>query len=495
MKRIILLSLCCFILLCAGCSQREDSGEKESVTEAAVSDRKTRSGGAVSDTSVTATAVMTGEAVIGKSKKKQEKKTVRNVIDPTGKKRKLKIGRINTKKEGIKFCSASPLSDYAQVYGGHYYYLRSDGSNYTIYRDKGKKVGQFSLNNEYGYIVGFTKYGADFYAITEKQYIYKTKKDWEAVEYPKIGYKDTVVIIDLKKNKVVPLQDDKTSMLGDYNFYENSLIYYNEETDTFVGRNIRDKNSEIPIPIPATTAECRVQPSFSLQLIDGKWYFGTMGLYNDVITLWSLDLTSWKREKLFCYKPGEEYNAFESEDYFMKMDNDYIYSINYIIPLAGGRMIKLPGKIWRETICSNKKYIYYIDEKFRIHRITKKTMNHTIFSGIKAVDVQCTENSVYATGYHKKYYGDYDEYFDVYFSKDNDDEEDPESDDVDIYTEEADANDEDEYFDKEDLIDYSRKKAKKKLKVNNKENPDSFDLYCMDLDGNHRKRLWKGKIK
>lgn len=495
MKRILVLLICCFILLCVGCSRHKDSEEKVSLTTTpAVTKEETGSGGAVSDAPVTAAGVMTGDAVTGKREKdkKKEKKTVRIITDPTGKKRKLKMGKVNIKNEGVKFCFSSPPSVYAQVYDGHYYYLRADGSrNYTIYRDKGHMVGQFSLNN--GYVGGFTKHGSDFYAIIYNEYIYKTKKDWEAVEYPKIDSRNTIALIDLKKKEAVSLCG--ANMIFDYNFFGNSLIYYNEETDTFVGRNIRDKNSEIPIPIPATTAECRVQPWISLKLIDGKWYFGTMGLYNDVITLWSLNLTSWKREKLFCYKPGEEYNGFESEDFFIKMDNDYIYSINYIIPLAGGRMIKLPGKVWRETICSNKKYIYYIDDKFRIHRITKKTMNHTIFSGIKAVDIQCTENCVYATGYHKKYYGDYGDYFDVYFSKNNNEDEDTEGDYFEDYTEEADANDEDEYFDKEDLIDYSRKKAKKKLKVNNKENPDSFDLYCMDLDGNHRERLWKGKIK
>ena len=215
-----------------------------------------------------------------------------------------------------------------------------------------------------------------------------------------------------------------------------------------------------------------------------------MTLSEDIVTLWSLDLTSRKREKLFCYKLREdEYDGWDCEDGFVRMDDDYIYTMDYIIPLAGGRMTKLPGKVWRETICSNKKYIYYVDEEFKIHRITKKTLNHTVISGIKAVNVQCTENCIYVTGYHKKYYKGYFDY------KEEDEDEDFECEDEPVYTEEADANDEDEYFDKEDLIDYSPKKAKKKLKVNNKENPDSFDLYCMDPDGNHRKQLWKGKIK
>ncbi len=492
MKRIVVLLICCFILLCAGCSQQENNEEKVSVTTPAVVKGETGSGGAVSDAPVTAAGVMTGDAVTGKKEKnkKKEKKTVRIVTDPTGKKKKLKMGEVNIKNVGVKFCATSPPSVYAQVYDGHYYYLRVDGSNYTIYRDKGHKVGQFSLKDEY--LVGFAKYGSDFYAITEKKYIYKTKKDWEAVEYPKIGYKDTVVIIDLKNNKVMPLHDDKGLLLGEYNFYENSLFYYNEETDTYTKKSIGDKNSEIPIPIPATTGEYHTPYSNNLKLIDGKWYFGTVTLFKDVITLWSLDLTSWKREKLISYKLKKgEYDGWDCEDGFLKMDHDYIYTMDYIIPLLGGRMTKLPGKVWRETICSNKKYIYYIDEDFRIHRITKKTLSHIVFSGMKAVNVQCMENCVYVVGYNKKYYKGYFDYKEELF----DDDEDIEGDYFDYYTEEADANDEDEYFDKEDLIDYSRKKAKKKLKVNNKENQDSFDLYCMDLDGNHRERLWKGKIK
>ena len=188
MRRIILFLTCCFILLCAGCSLREDSGKKDPLTGAAVASGEAGSGGAVSNASVTAAGVVTGEALKEKDKKnkKKEKKTVRIVTDPTGKKRKLKMGKVNVKDEGIKFCAASLPSEYAQVYDGHYYYLRADGSNYTIYRDKGHRVGQFSLKGEC--VAGFAKYGDGFYALTEKEYIYKTKKDWEAVEYPKIGY-------------------------------------------------------------------------------------------------------------------------------------------------------------------------------------------------------------------------------------------------------------------------------------------------------------------
>lgn len=177
MRRFLLLLSCCFILLCAGCSQREDSGKKESVTAPAVSEGALETGGAISGAPVTAAGVMTGEAVTGKKekKKKKEKKTVRIVTDPTGKKRKLKIGKVNIENEGIKFCFATPPSDYAQVYGGHYYYLRSDGSgNYTIYRDKGEKVGEFSLKGES--VSCLVKYRSEFYAVTQKQYIYMKKR-------------------------------------------------------------------------------------------------------------------------------------------------------------------------------------------------------------------------------------------------------------------------------------------------------------------------------
>ncbi len=222
MRRILLLLICCFILLCAGCSRQKDSEEKVSVTAPAVTDGKAGSGGAVSDAPVTAAGVMTGDAVTGKKEKnkKKEKKTVRIVTDPTGKKRKLKLGKVNIDNYGVKFCLASPPSDYAQVYDGHYYYLRSDGSGtYTIYCDKGKIVGQFSL--KIGYVGWFTKYGSDFYAIIYDQYIYKTKKDWEAVEYPEIGIHEKLAYIDLKKNEAVPLRDVKG--FWDCCLYENSL--------------------------------------------------------------------------------------------------------------------------------------------------------------------------------------------------------------------------------------------------------------------------------
>ncbi len=66
MRRIILLLICCFILLCVGCSRQKDSEEKVSMTAPAVTDGKAETGGTVSDASVTAAGVMTGDAVTGK---------------------------------------------------------------------------------------------------------------------------------------------------------------------------------------------------------------------------------------------------------------------------------------------------------------------------------------------------------------------------------------------------------------------------------------------
>ena len=193
------------------------------------------------------------------------------------------------------------------------------------------------------------------------------------MEYPEIGIHNTIAFIDLKKKEAVPLRD--AGRVYDHNFYEKSLMYFNEKSDIYVKSSIQGKDTEIPIPIPAT-AEYEVTSSDKLKLIDGKWYYGIRK--SDIITLYSLDLVSWKREKLFCYKFKEKYDWLDCDCAFMKMDDDYIYSIDYIIPLAGGRMTKLPGKVWRETICSNKKYIYYIDEEFRIHRVTKK-LSITLF--------------------------------------------------------------------------------------------------------------------
>ena len=117
MRRILLLLICCFILLCAGCSQCENSKEKVSGTAPAVADGEVGSGGAVSDAPVTAARVMTGEVVKGKKEKnkKKEKKTVRIVTDPTGTKRNLKLGKVNVQNAEVGFCGSNPTSDYLQT--------------------------------------------------------------------------------------------------------------------------------------------------------------------------------------------------------------------------------------------------------------------------------------------------------------------------------------------------------------------------------------------
>lgn len=457
MRRILLLLICCFILLCAGCSQCENSKEKVSGTAPAVADGEVGSGGAVSDAPVTAARVMTGEVVKGKKEKnkKKEKKTVRIVTDPTGTKRNLKLGKVNVQNAEVGFCGSNPTSDYLQTYEGHCYYLRSDGSRkYTIYRDRGYKVGGFKIQD--GYVGCFAKYGSVFYAIIMNEYIYKEKEDWEDEEHNKVGTHSKLVYIDLKKGCVVPLYD--TDKAFRFSFYQNSLFYYKYEasgTGILTKCDLGKVQPETSLPTPSSTAEYS-QPSAIL--VDGTLYYGIQK--KNSVTLFSMDLDSAEQKQIFYYKFKKDAVAQGNDErnLILGIDDDYIYSKNFIIPLSGGKMKRLSGNV--SKLCSNKKYIFYVDEKFKLHRITKKTGENIILCGMKVTNVSCTEKYIYVIGYDKKYEKALLSELDKYNDKDND-----ENDDYGI----------------------------EEVTIQERDNFHSFDFYCMDPDGNQRKKIWTGR--
>lgn len=92
----------------------------------------------------------------------KEQNDYKIIIDEMGKQRKLYLSDLDVKREGVFFKYSNPTSLYSQISDGHYYYMRSDGKgNYKIYRDKGKKVGEFSLKR--GYVDCFIKHKDKFY--------------------------------------------------------------------------------------------------------------------------------------------------------------------------------------------------------------------------------------------------------------------------------------------------------------------------------------------
>lgn len=164
MKRITICVILCTLLCSCGIIGRGNydvSDESGSASGSAVA----VSGSSVVGGSAPATGspVATGSPAPTKSPVHREKFTPGIVVDETGKKHKLELGNVNVEKVEMIFPLMMFPTNYSQVADNHYYFLRADGRlNYTIYRDKGEVVGEFSLKEGIVYAFGF--YRNRFYA-------------------------------------------------------------------------------------------------------------------------------------------------------------------------------------------------------------------------------------------------------------------------------------------------------------------------------------------
>lgn len=332
-----------------------------------------------------------------------------SVIDETGKKRRLKLDRvINLENRGVPMQKISYPFEYAQTEDGHYYYLRGDSAGYyTIYRDRGECVAVFFLPYE---IEGFVKYKDNFYII----YLYDPgDEETDGDE----NIEDRFGRVDLKEKKVVDLAV-VDSAAGCF-VYQDELFRRN--------------------PL--------------VSVIGGKLYYGEQE--GKEVTLYTRDLATDKTEVFFQYERKDK----RWLDINIYIDKDYIYCQDYIIPRKGGVMERVFEKAYipkktvfydsRARYAVNERYIFYIDGRFRVRRIDKKTKKDIEISKIKAMGVNCTEDAVYVTGYNK-YFMEWKFCFDR-------------------------ADYDDEYRNAWDLgwMEYAN------------------DLYYMDLDGKNRQKLWK----
>ena len=459
MKKIVLYLFICSFMLCA-CNDTngENEGEKAAVnilTGPAV----TVTGSAVTASGAAAEEEKLKEEFADKTNKRTQKKIVKTVTDETGKQRKLKMEAVNEKKKGIYLSSAAWVTNYAQVQDGHYYYIRGNWDTYKIYQDKCEKVEKFSLEDysdwDSDYFldpVGMVRYGGKFYILFHYW-------DYDRTD-------DILACVDLEKKNAVKICEMTEDHLDEdegvvfCNFYQD-FLYYNsrsrwdaayERPGTLVKSPLKDKKSRETIT--PTVNLTKAKPY--LTYIDDKIYYGVQN--GKKVTLFSYDLESGQEEEIFSYKRKDN----KKTTIFLDMDEDYIYCQEYLIPRSGGKMIKafadakvFKGKpYYSYTIKSisysyNKKYIFYVDKNYKVHRIEKKTGQNRIISDLKAAGVDCTEDRVYVKVHAKAWYDEKGMWKEL-------------------------------YEDDEGLVNC---------------NSYSDHLYCMDIDGKNVEKIWDGGWK
>jgi len=354
------------------------------------------------------------------------------VTDETGKKCALKLAKLNEKDTGVYFREADPTSVFGQIDNGHYYYLKSNGKRkYKICRDEDVFVGEFTL--DYGYISDFAKYQNDFYAFI-------TIEEGEAeVETTR----QALVRVDLKNKKVQSIIDDyeKTENADsqDNYFWADHLYDYSALYQQYIYHDSRDEvidkkldyqpyksgkslqrfsinNKEKREKILSTSNMNEAKPY--LTFVDGQILYGRQK--GKKVYLYAYDLNTKKESEILCYKRKKAYKCygvppFHPTNYdcvFVTMDETYIYCQEFAIPRKGGKMqplLRNAGEYWggQFVFSTNRKYIFYLDKKYQLHRVDKKTRKDVKLSKKKWMSVYATDEKIYLVEYDENIVGAY----------------------------------------------------------------------------------------
>ena len=403
MKKKYVLQLILFILLSVmpvGCNRTESNLPQKNQTEKPI-------------------YTVNPAAHTASPKTNREKTKSVTVTDETGEKHKLKLGEIDEADAGVRF-RATDFMRASQISDGHYYYLHvGKGGKNTIYRDKKIAVGTFFVRE--GEISGFAKVGADYFACITHEEI-----DSETFDIGNITY--DIVRIDLAAQSVKVLLgncawDGESGEIqinkGDIIFYGGNM-YYDSRTDVLwewawgwadhvpgaflLSRNL--KNIEQENKMICTKQMKRAKPY--LTFVDGKILYGIKK--GKKVSLYMFDLETKEQTKVIEYKRKKAYVQYDdvTDGVPLSVDGDYIYCQDMAIPRRGEKIqpllksaVQYSGRI---LFSSNKKYIFYVDKKYHLHRIHKKTGEDKLISKKKLMSVECMEDRIYVKAWRHDYW-------------------------------------------------------------------------------------------
>lgn len=355
--------------------------------------------------------------------------------------------RLNTIDTGVYFYDTTWITNYSQVEGIHYYWLRYDANEgkYIIYQDNRVKIGKFELPYQFEddipyFLDGFTKYGSDFYAIISSMDTEKDDDDNQIQQLAKVNLKkENLEIIYDVSNEHIAGDGEKLfcCIYKDY-FYLDSRTKW-QSYDKRAGKPVRiDIKGKTMEKLSTTTNMKKASPYLSY--INDKIFYAVNE--GEKTSLFSYDLKE-KKEQCFLKLPAGENNKTE----FVRFDKDFIYYGKYIISRKDKKTFHVL-KSGDKNVISNEKYVFYLDKTNKIHRLDKQNKHDIIIRKKPATEISCTEKKLFARVRNKK-----------------------------AYTKcVRDAADADEFADSgEDFY--------------------SDNLYCLDLRGREENKIWKGSYK
>ena len=299
-----------------------------------------------------------------------------------------------------------------QVYKNDFYYACCDGhvskrsTLYTIYKNHGEIVGIFILS------------GQKFDALSTELYmcIYNDRFYYVADNVGRLDTDKEIGYIDLEKRKPIAIYNFDANHASlepfrlhhlfmcnvydvymEYIFYQDKIFYEGNDrnfTDSLVSINMNQKTKKEVI-----AKSKPLQADSNWFLMDDKIYFAKKK--GKTVSLYSYDLQTNTKTKILKYNCNKELKGYA----LVEIDEQYIYSQDFIIPLKGGKMVRKDLQDY--PFVHNDKYIFYIDSKYKLHRVDKDNLQKDkIISKKKFWGVYCTNNELYL----KKYYKDLEDY-------------------------------------------------------------------------------------
>lgn len=362
--------------------------------------------------SVSGSAV-SGSATSSKNTDKGANSKPTTVIDETGQKCTLKIDTINSDDVGTipSSCWFGNVI-WNQVYKNHFYYVcynkwTDNGYEYSLYKDKGEKLATFQLLYESDAI--------DMCIFNNTLYLILTGDDSEGGTHG-VCSREKIGMLNLGTGEIsiiYNITDYETpySLVvagGNFNYWE-SYIFYGDKI-YFVGNDSNFERSLIAWNIEENFKrqkickynKIRENRNGKLFFMNDKIYYGERK--GQKINLYCFDLDNCKKNLILSFHCKEK----RSVAIDIQMDENYLYCNNYIVPINGGKIVNKPLQyLSGDSFVHNSKYIFYLDTKYKLHRVDKKNLQKdTVISDKKFFSIDCTENELYLKKYDKKWFED-----------------------------------------------------------------------------------------
>lgn len=408
MKKIILCSVLFLVIMvetsCGEIFQNATGGE-------AVSE------GSVSGESVSGESVSEDKVKDLDSEQNQVTKESLDITfeDALGNQQKLKTGEVDKDDVGVKLCDEI-LDNDCFTEGNHFYYK----IGIEVFQDKGKKMGELD-DWESEYIVAkWGKYGEKFYLglyeLYYDNYIY--------YDEPRM-YK--FVTVDLNSWKINTINCSELYTHGmemDMDiFVYNNKIYIQDKSVPKKLDEI-DMNGKKTRTILLGDIEGKEDNTILQGIVDGKIYYFTWNVNQHMLK--SRDLVTGVEEIVMQYEqPVYNKNELRYRGSYFHISGNNLFIVEsyldkkreekckiYQLPLKNGGKMKCVLNRFIIDYNFLDDDIYYIDNKYLLHRKNLKEGTEQIISERKLEAVNCTINGLFVNTYvERQGYDDYELFY------------------------------------------------------------------------------------